>query len=156
MPGERHWLNFVDAQHRPVTLECRVDLQPQQVLLLGEAPLLNDAKSQNQLLEMSNELTVLHRENVRKNRDLTQAKEALQRTLDELRTTTGHLERIQEFLPICYVCQKVRPDQDEGTQWTSLMSYLAENAVFFSHGLCPECYESEMAKIEAESRELLS
>ena len=150
-------LNFVDTEQHPFTIQCRLDVGPDDALLIGETPAASDAHVQNQLLQVSNELSVLYRENMRKTRELEETKARLEKTLEDLNASSWHLKKIQEFIPICYACHKVRiPDahRDGAEVWTDLMNYLSENAVDFSHGLCPECYETELARIESELRDL--
>ncbi len=52
---------------------------------------------------------------------------------------TSELRRLEDFLPICGYCKKVRDDQK---YWQAIESYMAARAgTRFSHGVCPECYE---------------
>lgn len=47
------------------------------------------------------------------------------------------LKTLQELLPICSWCKKVREDSG---YWKQLESYVAaRSALRFSHGICPEC-----------------
>lgn len=153
--GDRERFNFVDVSGHPFTLECHLDVQPGRVVLIGEPPAASNAEVQSKLLELSKELGAINRENVRQNRELARAKEQLEKALKELRESSWHLKKIQEFLPICYHCHKVRIPEGEGEErkdvWMNLMNYLNENAIVFSHGLCPECFEMEMADILAAS-----
>lgn len=49
------------------------------------------------------------------------------------------------FLVVCSVCKKGRVSHD---YWQGLDAYLSSHSdVTVSHGYCPECYESEMAKL---------
>ena len=46
------------------------------------------------------------------------------------------------FLPICAYCKKVRDDHE---YWQQIESYLNERVgTRFSHGICPECYETHV------------
>lgn len=55
----------------------------------------------------------------------------------ELKTALAEIKILQGFLPICYVCKKVR--DDEG-YWHQVENYFEKHSnVEFSHGLCPEC-----------------
>ena len=54
---------------------------------------------------------------------------------------------MQQLLPICMYCKKIR-DKDasweDQTSWDDLESYVAANSdVQFSHGICKECYERQ-------------
>jgi hypothetical protein len=68
------------------------------------------------------------------------------RLLSEIQST------LRGLLPICTKCKKIR-DQDgaekDPRSWKSLEAYLSEKAdVYFSHGLCPHCYEHDMQELE--------
>ncbi len=53
---------------------------------------------------------------------------------------------LQRLIPICSVCKKVRNDQES---WMRIESYFKEHLdVNFTHGLCPECYQHEMTKLD--------
>jgi len=55
----------------------------------------------------------------------------------ELRKMLNQINKLQDLLPICCSCKKIR--NDEG-YWQQIESYVHEHAgVTFSHGLCPEC-----------------
>jgi sigma-B regulation protein RsbU (phosphoserine phosphatase) len=48
------------------------------------------------------------------------------------------VRQLQEFLPICGYCRKIRDDQN---YWSQVEEYLGKEAgVNFSHGVCPDCY----------------
>jgi phosphoserine phosphatase RsbU/P len=58
-----------------------------------------------------------------------------------------HRERcLQELLPICAWCRKVRNDQN---YWQRVDEYLSEQgAVRFSHGICPTCLAEVQSELE--------
>jgi len=57
----------------------------------------------------------------------------------------GEIAELRRLISICAVCKKVR---DETESWLRLESYFQEHwGVDFSHGLCPDCYKKELAKI---------
>ena len=65
---------------------------------------------------------------------LEQDRERLITELQEALKTVRHLE---ELLPICASCRKVRDDQG---YWGQIEEYLANRtAVQFTHGICPDC-----------------
>jgi len=143
-------LNFADRErHLPFTLSCRVDVQPDGLSLIGEEPLESNHFAQAELRRIHNELAVLNRENQRKSRELAEAKKRLEATLDELNSSYWHLRKIQEHLPVCYSCKKVKTGNSEN-DWADLLEYLSQNAMLFSHGLCPPCFEKEMAELDRE------
>jgi len=51
-------------------------------------------------------------------------------------------DTLQELLPICPRCKQIR---DEEGKWHQLETYMTRQAdAQFSHGICPECYETHM------------
>jgi heme-degrading monooxygenase HmoA len=140
--SSRFLLNFVDADHCPFTLVCRLDVRPDGFLLMGEPPLQSNDTTQEEMLRLNNELAVLSRENVRRGREL-------ERAMEELKTTTWHLKKIQEVLPICMDCGKVKTS----AKWEDVLSYLKENAPFLSHGYCPDCLERQMSQLKLPAQE---
>ncbi len=58
---------------------------------------------------------------------------------------------LEEILPICSYCKKIRDDGDaqagEGA-WVEVDTYLAlHRNTLFSHGICPDCYGREVEKM---------
>lgn len=48
------------------------------------------------------------------------------------------VRQLQEILPICGYCRKIRDDKN---YWSQVEEYLGNEAgVNFSHGVCPDCY----------------
>ena len=135
-------LNFVNSRHFPVTLTCRMDIQPGYFVIFGEAPQQKSRQAQEELLHLNNQLTVLSRENAQRNKELEKAKCDLTRAMEDLRTSHWHLRKIQEVLPICMDCGKV----ETGVEWQDVVTYLKKNALFLSHGYCPDCLANKMAK----------
>ncbi len=68
------------------------------------------------------------------------------RLLAEVQTT------LQGILPICCKCKKIRTkngDPANPKDWKVIERYIAEKTdIDFSHGYCPECFKSEMEKID--------
>jgi PAS domain-containing protein len=57
----------------------------------------------------------------------------------ELQKALAEVRSLEELLPVCARCKKVR---DDGGYWDQLDRYLKRRArVRFSHGICPECAE---------------
>jgi phosphoserine phosphatase RsbU/P len=57
---------------------------------------------------------------------------------------TAEIRQLQEMIPICVYCRKVR---DEHDYWDLVESYIQkETGSRFSHGACPECCEKEMER----------
>ena len=53
---------------------------------------------------------------------------------------------LQRMILICSVCRQV---QDVKESWSRIEAYFKKQwDVDFSHGLCPKCYQNEMAKLK--------
>ena len=62
-----------------------------------------------------------------------EAREALRQAQE------AEVKKLQQLLPICSHCKKIRDDQG---YWTQLEAYLQQHAELkFTHGLCPKCIE---------------
>jgi phosphoserine phosphatase RsbU/P len=58
---------------------------------------------------------------------------------------TAEIRKLQEMIPICVYCRKVR---DEHDYWDMVESYIQkETGSRFSHGACPECCEKELERL---------
>jgi sigma-B regulation protein RsbU (phosphoserine phosphatase) len=58
---------------------------------------------------------------------------------------TAEIRQLQEMIPICVYCRKVR---DEHDYWDMVESYIQkETGSRFSHGACPQCCEKEMERL---------
>jgi hypothetical protein len=56
------------------------------------------------------------------------------------------IAELKRMIPICSVCRQV---QDEKESWSRIEVYFKKQwDVDFSHGLCPRCYQIEMAKLK--------
>lgn len=52
------------------------------------------------------------------------------------------VRQLQEFIPICGYCKKMRDDKN---YWSQVEEYLnKQTGSSFSHGICPDCYEREV------------
>jgi len=74
-------------------------------------------------------------------RDITMRKaleSERERLIVELKGARGTVKELQQLLPVCANCHKVR---DEAGGWSELSLYLQQQAVEVSHGICPDCYE---------------
>ena len=66
-----------------------------------------------------------------KNAEISKSCQALEAALTQVR-------QLQELLPICSQCKRIRNDKN---YWQQIEIYLSQHAeVKFSHGYCPECY----------------
>lgn len=56
---------------------------------------------------------------------------------NDLTSARQEIQSLQEFLPICANCKKIRDDQG---YWKQVESYIAEQTgAEFTHGICPDC-----------------
>lgn len=136
-------LNFSNGTSYALTLSCSIGWSGDSCYLLGEALVERDQRMKEELLGLTREL-------VESNRERAMVAKELEKALAELRSSHWHIRRIQEFLPVCCVCHKVRvsPDQEEAA-WESLSSFLAEHGLLMSHGYCPECEARALAELDA-------
>lgn len=144
-PDEVLLLNFVDLHHNPFTLRCRLELYQEQFLLLGEPAYGAERRLDEELLRLNNQLVLLARDNAQRTIALEDSQRRLQAALADLETSHWHLRRIQEVLPICMVCGKVKTGD---TAWEDVVEYLRKNALFLSHGYCPDCGMRAFAALE--------
>src|SRR5436190_4642415 len=78
-------------------------------------------------------------------RDVTAAKQAeaeREQLLSELQSALAEIKVLQEILPICSYCRKVR---DEDDYWQTVESYISRHTkTRFSHGVCPDCMRTHV------------
>lgn len=142
-------LNFVDAHFHPFTLECSLEIRPDGFVIIGAPPLEKEQALQEELIALNNQFSVLIRENERQSKALKKAHDELEKAHEDLRQSHWHLKKIQEVLPICMICHKVKTDDG---QWDSLLKYFNDNSDFLSHGYCDECVARAMADSEERRR----
>lgn len=63
---------------------------------------------------------------------------ALQEALDEV-------DRLQDLLPVCAWCRKVRDDQG---LWRGVEGYLRAKGTRLTHGICPKCQEEARREMD--------
>ena len=62
--------------------------------------------------------------------------------MSELEASLAEVRTLQEILPICMYCRRIRDDRD---YWLTVEHYIAElTTTRFSHGICPSCMETEV------------
>ena len=67
------------------------------------------------------------------------------RVAERILKYTAEIRQLQELIPICSYCHKVR---DEHDYWDLVESYIQkETGSRFSHGACPQCYDNEMERL---------
>ena len=129
-------LNFVDRDHAVCTLECHVEIHDGGFVLIGEPVREADQALQKELLGLNNRWALLVRENEKNEKALRKAKQDLEKSLADLNESHWHLRKIQETLPICMYCGKVKTGD---ARWQGVVEYLKANSLFLSHGCCPDC-----------------
>ena len=79
-------------------------------------------------------------------RDVTEikrAEEERERLVRELQTALSEVKTLQEILPICSYCRKVRDDEN---YWDTVENYVsAHTSTLFSHSICPSCLETHFS-----------
>jgi PAS domain S-box-containing protein len=87
-------------------------------------------------------------------RDVTESKRAegeREQLVRELQEALAEVRTLQEILPICSYCRKIR---DDGNYWHTVENYVARHTNSrFSHSICPSCMVTEIdAQLEALDR----
>lgn len=134
--GETLLLNFVDRSQSVHTLRCHLEIRSDGLVLVGEPVGEDERALQQELLEMNNRWALLVRESERNARVLRQTARDRENALTELNESHWHLEKIQETLPICMYCGKVKTG---ASHWEGVAEFLRANSLFLSHGCCPDC-----------------
>lgn len=71
---------------------------------------------------------------------------ARERLVADLERTLREVNRLRSIVPICVGCKKIRDDQGF---WEDVAVYMQGHMkVAFSHGLCPDCYQEELGKLD--------
>lgn len=67
------------------------------------------------------------------------------RVAERILKYTAEIRQLQEMIPICVYCRRVR---DEHNYWDMVESYIEKGTGSrFTHAACPECYEKAMEEI---------
>ena len=75
------------------------------------------------------------------------------RVAERILRYTTQVRQLEQMLPICSYCKKIRDDQN---YWQQIEGYISERTGSdFSHSVCPECYQRvvlpELEKIKDET-----
>ncbi len=75
------------------------------------------------------------------------------RVAERILRYTTQVQQLEEMLPICSYCKKIRDDQN---YWQQIEGYISERTGSdFSHSVCPDCYTRvvipELEKLRAEA-----
>ncbi len=69
--------------------------------------------------------------------EIKRQESAQEKLISELRAASKEIRELQDIIPICSSCKKIRDDKG---YWNLLETYLNQHAdLSFSHGLCPDC-----------------
>jgi sigma-B regulation protein RsbU (phosphoserine phosphatase) len=64
------------------------------------------------------------------------------RVAERILEYTTQIRLLNELLPICMYCKRIRDDQD---YWQQVETYIhSHTGSNFSHGICPDCFTKEM------------
>ena len=81
---------------------------------------------------------------IRRYRESLQKTRELEKALDEIKVLKG-------ILPICSYCKSIR---DDAGSWKQLESYVrSHSSAEFSHGVCPDCYDQVVQKMDKEDNQ---
>lgn len=68
------------------------------------------------------------------------------RMAERILSYTNEISLLQDLIPMCSYCQKVR---DEDDYWERVDTYIkARTGTRFSHGICPTCYDDQMKALQ--------
>jgi len=82
------------------------------------------------------------RARVRVGRRVVELQSALEAHVAQLQQALASVRQLQGLLPICSYCKRIRNDEN---YWEQLETYVSEHSeASFSHGICPNCYQSIM------------
>lgn len=104
--------------------------------------LVQELERLNQEIFLASE-TILSLEN--QGMELVSTNQTLEQALANLQNSFWHLRKIQEVLPICLGCSKVKTVD---SNWQELVDFMKQNTSFLSHGYCPECFEKLRARLD--------
>lgn len=150
LPDDFVRINFSGVEGSPFTLRCLLERDDGRLRLAGEPEAEDGRAATEEMMRLNNELATMARERARRQRELERVRVELEKTLKELQTSYWHLQKIQEVLPVCVGCGKVKTDEAE---WQSVVDYLAANEIFLSHGYCPACLDSFERDIDIDIEE---
>lgn len=78
--------------------------------------------------------------------ELVRVNDAMASRVRELEAALGLVKTLRSLIPICSWCKKVRDDKG---YWDQVEKFVSSHTDFeFSHGICPECSNNLMERIE--------
>ena len=98
----------------------------ERTLLCTKVPLHNDDGEIFEICSIAHDIT-----------ELKQAQVEREKLIDELQDALKSVRRLNELLPICSSCKKIRDDRG---YWKQVDEYIrTHTGTEFTHGLCPDC-----------------
>jgi hypothetical protein len=137
-------LNFVDREGSPYTLKCLVSNGSDGFVLIGEEYVKAEEHLQRSLLELNAQLAIAVRDHFYQNRVLGHAIEQLELALDHVNKVFSGLKSVQEPLPVCMDCGKLRVADD----WVEI-PIPSGFPHLLTHGYCPHCLEVAQERARA-------
>lgn len=69
-----------------------------------------------------------------------------EKVVHELKEALAQVRTLSGMLPICASCKKIRDDKG---YWNQIEEYITNHSeVFFSHGICPDCFDKQIKELE--------
>jgi hypothetical protein len=138
------------ADHRPFTLRCVAAADVEGLTIIGERiASTGELDAVETLQDVSNHMAVMARESARKTRELEESRRELQAALDDLQSMYWHVRKMQDYLPICMQCGKVK---SADRTWIDAATFLQKESTFLTHGCCPSCAERFLADLDSLTR----
>ena len=82
--------------------------------------------------------------------ELRLSRQLLEDKVTELEATLARVKQLEGILPICMYCKKIRNEEEK---WQQMEVYISQHSeANFSHGLCPECFETQMREFKASQK----
>jgi CheY-like chemotaxis protein len=73
---------------------------------------------------------------------ILELQESLGDRVKDLEEALARVKQLEGIIPICAYCKKIRSDRH---YWQQVEAYLESHIdIRFSHGICPECYETQV------------
>lgn len=136
LPTDPVRMTFRDHRGAPYAMSCLLQRRDGRLQVIAEPDTAGEQGAADRMVQLNNELVTIARERARQKREMERTRDKLSAALEDLRNSYWHLQKIQEVLPLCMRCGRVKTSE---ATWQSVIDYLKENAIFLSHGYCPGC-----------------
>ncbi len=102
-------------------------------------------------IEKYEALLILHQKINAQKMELELLNKKLQNTNNQLRDALAQINTLNEMLPICSSCKRIR---DDDGYWQQLESYISKHSsAKFSHSLCVDCAEKLYPDLSSKQKE---